>query len=72
MKNEQKVAWKKVVIAGWWTSIIVYAMVSVALLFTVILAPAAVLTAGMAAYSYKQIEKEKAAIAALESEGVSE
>lgn len=72
MKAETKIKWKKAGIAGYWLSIIVYAMVSVALLFTIILAPAAVLTAGMAVYSYKQIEKEKAAIAALESERVSE
>lgn len=72
MKPETKIKLRKASIAAYWVSIAVYSMISIALLFTIILAPFAVLTMMMAGWSYKCIEKEKEAIAALQLEGVSE
>ena len=72
MKAETKIKLRKASIAAYWLSITVYAMASIALLFTIILAPFAVLTMMMVGWSYNRIEKEKEAIAALQLEGVSE
>lgn len=72
MNNEQKIAMKKAYIGALWVMIVIQSMVTIALLFTIILAPAAAITGGITAYTYKMIQKEKEAIAALQSEGVSE
>lgn len=72
MNKEQKIAMKKAYIGALWVMIVIQSMVTIALLFTIILAPAAAITGGITAYTYKMIQKEKEAIAALQSEGVSE